>query len=372
MISNPRPSWPTRVSRLYPVFALCFALSTAVLAYAWLDTQLNLESLSQQYDSRDATLRAQVASLSKSQVDATAELAVQKAQIDETGGKLADLQQQLATANSQLSGKESALSNAQNQLSSNASELQELRSRPALFDFANDSSQPDVSVQEAAVKQLVTNAYPYIEAVYGEPYLLDQVTITFVNQYQIAGSAGEILISNGPKGISIDIHLKEFNPDDFQDTNTVIHEMIHAFHGIAVIQTSALEEGETVAATDAVMAKMTAAGKIPNFGHLYLTMTPAQYAQENATLQIPADNATFYARPDISEIYQVIGEAWQNLYTQDPTIFSQVNAEYYKHVQNGQAATSTLVLQAIKDNVPTVAGEPINQYLSQNVAFNPS
>ena len=354
----PTLSRPTRISRLYPAFALTLALSTAVLAYAWGSAEIELTDLSQTYSQRDANLRQQVLSLTADSKDSHAKLAVQQQQITDTAAKLAALQKQQSTLSSQLGTTTQQLATAQNQLSSNASELQTLRSRPPLFSFADQSSLPDVSVKEAAVRSLVSSAYGYIQGVYGQPYLLDSIKITFVKQYDIAGSAGEILISNGPKGISIDIHLKDFNPDDFQDNNTVVHEMIHAFHGVAVFQTSAIEEGETVAATDAVMAKMTADGKLPNFGHLYLQTPDSEYRQLDSSLSIRADNVAFYSDPNISRIYQVIGTAWYKMYQEDPQIFSAVNAEYYPHVQNGQTASTALALQAIRDNLKSVSGVP--------------
>lgn len=364
-------SLPTRISRLYPVFALTFALSTAVLAYAWGSSEIELKNLSALYATRDASLRQQVVSLSADSKNSHAKLTIQEQQITDTAAKLASLQKQQLSLNSQLGTTTRQLATAQNQLSSSASELQTLRARPPLFSFANQSNLTDISVKEAAVKNLVSTAYGYIQTIYGTPYLLDSVKITFVNQYNIAGSSGEILISNGPKGIAIDIHLKDFNPDDFQDNNTVIHEMIHAFHGIAVFQTSAIEEGETVAATDAVMAKMTADNKLPDFGHLYLQIPDSEYQQLNSTLAIQADNARFYASDNIAQIYQVIGQAWYKMYQADPQIFSTINAKYYKKVQNGQTATTALALQSIRDSMISVAGTPIDQYLQTQIAFNP-
>ena len=363
--------WPTRVSRLYPVFALTFALSTSVLAYAWLSTEIELKNVSQIYSQRDASLRQQVAVLTDDSKNSHAKLAVQQQQITDTGAKLAQLQKQQTELSAQLKLTTGQLATAQNQLSTNASELTQLRARPPLFSFANASSLPDLTIKEAAVKNLVSTAYGYIQTVYGQPYLLDSVKITFVDRYDIAGSAGEILISNGPKGIDIDIHLKDFNPTDFQDSNSVIHEMIHAFHGVAVFQTSAIEEGETVAATDAVMAKMTADGKLPDFGHLYLQTSEAQYQKLNSSLTISANNNNFYADANISQVYQVIGMAWYRLYQENPRIFAQLNAEYYGHIQNGEAADSKLALQAIRDNVTSVGGSAINSYLDSQVAFNP-
>ena len=362
---------PTRVSRLYPVFALTFALSTSVFGYAWGSSEIELLTLSHTYETRDESLRSQVTALTRSQKETAGILITQRAQVTQTASQLASIKTQLTQQSADLEQKKAALVSAQNQVSANATELQQLRSRPPLFSFANHSSLTDVTTKQAQVKELVANAYTYIQNIYGQPYLLNSITITFVDQYQIAGSAGEILISNGSKGISIDIHLKDFNKYDFQDSNTVIHEMIHGFHGVAVFQTSAIEEGMTVAATDAVMANMTTDHMLPDFGHLYLETDAATYATLNRSLRIPANNELLYASSDVSDIYQLIGSAWYSLYKQDSQAFKKINTYYYAHVQKGEIATTALALQAISDSVPTLKGQPIAVYLAANTAFHP-
>ena len=362
---------PIRVSRVYPAIALVFACSTTAFGYAWGSSQIELLSLSHTYDVRDESLRGQVQALTHTQKETSAQLVTQRAQVTQTAAQLATLKVQLTQQTTELDQKRTALASAQNQLSANATELEQLRSRPPLFSFANSSSQTDVETKQANVKELVTNAYTYIQDLYGKPYLLNSITITFVDQYQIAGSAGEILISNGPKGISIDIHLKDFNKYDFQDSNTVIHEMIHGFHGVAVFQTSAIEEGMTVAATDAVMSKMTAEHILPDFGHLYLDTDAATYATLNRTLRVPASNELLYASANVSDLYQMLGTAWYALYKTDPLAFKKINTAYYSHIQKGEPATTALALQVIAASVPTVSGAPIADYLQANRAFHP-
>jgi len=367
-----RFSLPTRVSRLYPAFALVFALSTAVLAYAWQSTEIELTNLSTNSQKNISELQSQVTSLGIGEKDDQAKLQVQKQQIDQAATQLADLKKQYDQASADLSTKETQLKDAQSQLTQTASELNDLRSHPPLFSFQNNSTTlQDVKTKESEIKTLITNAYDYIQTLYGQPYLLHSITITFVDNFSIAGSAGEILISNGPDGININIHLKDFDPNNFQDVNTVIHEIIHGFHGIAVFNTSALEEGITVAMTDAVMSNMIADKKLPHFDHLYITLTPGEYTSLNQTLTIPADNSAFYSNPQVAEIYQVIGMAWYQLYQNDPTIFKQINDYYYPHIQKGEKADTPLILDAIRSAIKSVNNQPIATYLAQNIAFNP-
>ena len=369
---------PTRVSRLYPVFALTFLLSSSILFYAWQSTQLELESLSTLYASRQSILTDRVKSLTADEQRNKAKLQVQKQQLDLNASKLATLQSEidqkakaLADSEQQLHSAQAQLANQQDQLSKNADELKQLRNRPPLFSFANTTNLSDIAGQESDMKSLVTDAYPYIQAIYGQAYLLHQVTITFVNSFTIAGSDGEIVIENGPKGITMNIHVKSFHRSNPQDVETIIHELIHAQHGIAVVTTSALEEGMTVAATDAVTERMIADGKLPHYTNLYLTISDSDYQRLNKILSIPADNTLFYQSPQISEIYQVIGLAWMKLYHENQSAFEKINEAYYPTVEKGGVADSATVLAAVRQVVPSVRGEPIDQFLSENRAFNP-
>ena len=364
---------PTRVSRLYPVLALCFALSTAVLFYSWQSSDIELTNLSQIYAAHQAQLTNEVAQLTADKQGDQAKLQVQTQQIADATTKLQKLQAQVDSTTKDLATEKQQLTDAQSQLTANAAALQALRAHPPLFSFQNNSSlsDTDIAAKEAAVKSVVSSAYDYIQNLYGAPYALDSITITFVNNFDIAGADGEILITNGKNGISIDIHLKDFDPTSFQDTNALIHEMIHGFHGVAVIDSSALEEGMTVAMTDAVMARMIADGKLPQFSHLYVTISDQDYAKDNSSLTIPEDSTAFYANKQIATIYQVIGKAWLNLYAQDPGIFKKVNDYYYPLVQQGQKPDVTMILAAIKASISKVGSLSIDQYLAQNIAFNP-
>ncbi|MBU6389709.1 hypothetical protein KGQ71_04315 [Patescibacteria group bacterium] len=369
---------PTRVSRLYPIFALTLAITNAIFIYAWQSADLTLSNLSV-VEQRNEALHNQVDQLTSQQSIDKSTLAFQKQEIGQNAQKLADLQKQIKAETDSLAAKDALLQQAQKQvaaqqaqLTSNASELEQLRNRPPLFSFQNQSGLADINQKEADVKALVTNAFPYIQKIYGQPYLLHQVSITFVNSLSIAGSSGEIVIKNGPGGISMDIQLEDFDKNSFQDNNTIIHEIVHAFHGIAVLDTSALEEGITVAATDAIMQAMINDGKLPDFGHLYLILSDQEYADWNTALHIPADNTLFYSSPDIAKIYQVIGKAWYRLYQQNGSFFKDFNAAYYPKVQKGISPDNALVLDTIRSVIPYVGSQSIDDYLKVNQAFDPT
>lgn len=361
---------PKRVSRLYPIFAFVLLLAASSFFYAWQETRIELESLPDLV-AKNQDLQTRYNELAKTSSQDQATLKLQKIQIDQATTKLTDLQTQLTSLNDQIGAKDTQLKNQQSQLSQNASELQNLRNRPPLFSFQNNSSNTNLSSQETQVKDVVSKAYDYIRQIYGEPYLLSNIKITFVDKFDITGSSGEILIENGPKGISIDIHLKSFDKHNFQDVNTIIHEMIHGFHGVAVFQSSAYEEGITVAATDAVMQEMINDSKLDKFDHLYLSLDSEQYLQYNKDLKVVADNDKFYLSPDISEVYQLIGEAWFKFYQADKNFFKELNTAYYPKIQKGQTAENSLVLDSIRATIKKVNGQSIDEYLNQNQAFNP-
>lgn len=298
----------------------------------------------------------------------------QNTRIDELSGNLADTAAKKEAAESQLAQKEKDLAkvekdltgktkelkesqaqieNQKAQLSQNASELEKLRGRPPLFSFQNKSSTlVDIEAKKAAIQSIVVKAYDTIAEIYSQPYLLNSVTIAFVDQFSNPNASGEILISNSSKGINLEIHLKDFDPNNFNDVNTIIHEIVHSFHGLAAMDNVAFEEGETVAATDAVMAKMTAKGDLPQFSHLYLTITPDQYQKYNNSFDIPASTNTFYGSKETPIFYQLTGYAWKKLYDADPNFFKKFNEAYYNEIKMGRAGDKDLVLAVLKNVAP--------------------
>jgi hypothetical protein len=368
---------PTRVSRIYPALSLTLAIAASVFFYAWQATRLDLYQIVN-VQSRQKELETSLANLTAQHNLDKATLQVDRQKIADANtslsnvqAKLADNVKSLGNTQQQLVQAQSQLTQQQDQLGKNASEISQLRSRPPLFSFQNKSSLADVTAKQAAVRKLITTAYTYMKDMYGDPYLLNSIKITFVDQFTIPGSSGEIVIQNSSKGIDVDIHLKDFDPASFQDNNTVAHEVTHAFAGVAVLKSSAMEEGRTVAATDAVMAKMIADGKLPHYSHLYLSLTGTEYASYNTTVFVPESNQLFYSGPDVAKIYQLIGTAWYNLYQEDPQFFKKFNAAYYPKVQQGLIPDDNLVRDTIASIVPSVRGTPIRTYLAQNAAFNP-
>lgn len=359
-----------RFRRLFIVLLIVSLVGNAYLVWLWQVERLNYQvllagsgqmielsqahnrrlavqnkGLSQTVETKDLELAAKLAEIAKTQ----AELTLVNKNLTERQKELEDKKKELAAAESQINSQKS-------QLEANSSELTKLRNRPPLFSFQNKSSTlADIETKQAAVKRIVTAAYDTIEEIYGKPYLLHSVTITFVDAFSSAKAAGEIIITNSAQGLKIDIRLKDFNENSFADVNTIIHEIIHSFHGLAVLEPTAFEEGITVAATDAVMKKMIAAGTIANFPSLYIRLTDVEYADYQQSLSIPRDSDALYASDQVVEMYQVLGKAWYLLYQADSRFFVKFNESIYAKKQAGTEITEALVLSTVKEIAPSVS-----------------
>jgi hypothetical protein len=363
---------PTRVSRVYPLLTLVLMVASSTSVYAWQNSRLLGDTAIGERERKIQELTLQVDQLTdQSKLDKAA-LQSQRAQITQISEQLLSLEGQLGEKTQQLKDAENQLTNQKNQLTANSAELEKLRNRPPLFSFQNKSSLTDFEQKKEEVKGVVTAAYDYIVALYGRPYLLNSVTITFVNTFSIPGAAGEIEISNGPQGISIDIRIQNFDKNNFAHVNTILHEIVHSFRGIAVFDSSALEEGSTVAATDVVMARMIKDGKLPDYGRLYLAISDAQYQDYNSRLKVHANNDSFYSDPLIPKVYQLVGAAWHKLYQQDNDFFRKFNDAYYTQVQQGKIIDDAGIRAIIATTISSVGGVPINQFLSEHRAFNPN
>lgn len=283
------------------------------------------------------------------------ELAKKQDELNTLSKQLTDKKKELDSKNTELASAQKQLNDQKSQLDANSSELAKLRNRPPLFSFQNKSSTlSDIEAKKESVKRVVTAAYDTIEEVYGKPYLLNSVTISFVDTFSNPNAAGEIVITNSDKGLSLEIRIKDFDANSFSDVNTIIHEIIHSYHGLAVLEPTAFEEGITVAATDAVMKKMIAAGSIPPFSPLYIRMSEAQYATYQSSLSIPRDQDALYGSAQVVEMYQVVGKAWYKLYEADSGFFKKFNEKIYAKKQAGQEITEQMVLDTIREVRPGV------------------
>lgn len=272
--------------------------------------------------------------------------------------------------NDSLSGK---IKNQESQISANSSELEKLRARPPLFLVENKSS---VSGSETAITELKTvveAAFDEIRSLYGEAYLLNQVTVQLVDSLSRPNLAGEIVIQNSKEGIKYTIKIKKFSSGSYLDVTTIVHEIIHAFHGIAFLEPVAYEEGITVAATEEIVSVLVGRGVVPNFSTRYLRISPEREAEleADANFTIPANTDSFYGSDQTSTNYQMTGRAWQSLAGGDRGFYKRFNEALYSKVRSGSEVNKVVVLDTVKQVKQEVSGKPIGEYTSSKKAFNP-
>lgn len=291
-----------------------------------------------------------------------------QSEIDTKLAELSKANQELTTKLRELDSAQKKIKAQEAQISNNASELSKLRNRPPLFNFSVKATNlTDADKKKADIERLVTDAYDVIVDVYGLPYLLHSVTIQLVDAFSNPQAAAETQISNGPDGLAIIIKLKDFDRTSFNDLNSLIHELIHTFHGLATLTPVAYEEGITVAATDVVFKQLMADGKVPNFEPLYIRTSSHGY--QTSPLTIPSSDGDFYSSSDVIDYYQLAGYGWLQLYESDKQFFKKFNEIVYTNKRDGNSISQSFSLGAIERSVSSlVNGQPISSWL-QTKAF---
>jgi uncharacterized coiled-coil protein SlyX len=356
---------PTKPSRLFVLLFIVSALANALLLinFGYWESRLLVERQSWK---NNLQLVENQATTYKQERDLAQE------DIQKKDARLADLDKQLSETTTQLATLNTRLKTQESQLAKNSAELQALRSRPPLFKFESATAR-DVTQDKADVEAVVTKAFTAIEALYGQPYILHQITISFVDSLSIPGAVGEITIENSAEGISITIKITDFSKDDPECVDTIIHEIIHAFHGLAAFNAPVTEEGITVAATDSIMATLAAQGVIAA-STPFISLSDAEAASLNSTLGPPPADSSFYDLPKstVQQYYELAGWSWQQLAQEDADFFRNFNEALYEKVANGNRPTPTLIRTLVSQVKPTVRGESTATWLTSQVIFNPS
>ncbi len=364
-------SKPKRPSRLFIVLFSISAVVNAVLLinFGFWESRLLIERQSWR-NSLDSA-EAQADTYKQERDLAQEDIAVKDARLAELDKTLSETSTKLKNTETALSSLNARVKAQESQLAKNSAELQALRDRPPLFKFESSSSR-DVTTDKADAQTVVTAAYDVIKSIYGQPYILHQITIQFVDSLSIPGAVGEIEIENSAEGISITIKLTSFSKDDPDNVDTIIHEIIHGFHGIAALSAPVTEEGIAVAATDRVMSLLAANGIIPE-STSYISLTDEQAAALNASLGPPPDDSSFYSLPKatVQQYYQLAGWSWRKLTEADSQFFTKFNEALYTQVAAGNSATPSLVRSLINQITPAVAGQNTASWLASQVIFNP-
>ncbi|MDO8471957.1 MAG: hypothetical protein Q7S64_02300, partial [bacterium] len=373
-----QPFWPTkeeflaRPRRLSRLFVLLFIFSATLNAlliifagyqtFSTVDAQKKLESIASTNLNLALKYKAERDDLQLSVAEKNTQLKQLNSDLVTAKKDLGSAQKQLTTLNDQIKSQKS-------QLSANSSELDALRARPPLFKFISSTGR-DVSADETAVKEIVTTAYDAISNIYGKPYLLNQIKIEFADNLQINGAVGEINIANTSSGIEITIKLLNFDKNSNEDVNTLVHELIHGFHGVAALESPALEEGMTVAATDVVLTQLSEQGTISSIPS-FITLSEEEANTLNGSLGQPSSGNAFYSSAKVGVYYQLAGWSWFQLYRANHNFFKSFNEALYKKVQQGENVTDETVRTIIRENVSTVNGQSGPDFVAGQIMFNP-
>ncbi len=353
-----------RLHRLAQIGSVLILVTTsATLGYTRWTDQVAYQGVIDNQAIRLQDAESQIKHLSSDLTASTRQLEATNKKVTEQQATLDKITTDLAAKQKELDSASKKIKDQESQLAANSSELSKLRNRPPLFSFSVESSSlANVEQKKEDVKQVVTAAYDVIADIYGKPYLLHSVTIAFVNSFSNDNALAEINISNSSDGLAITIKLKDFDKNNFNDVQAVVHEMIHSFHGLSVLSPVAYEEGETVAATDVVVARLIDQDKIPSFKPLYIRMSESEY--RDSSLTIPTSTSKFYTSDDVSEYYQLIGYGWYQLYKADPDFFKNFNETIYSQKREGNEVTAEMVTTTVESVLhKSVAGGSVPDWL---------
>ena len=364
-------SKPKRVSRIFVVLFIFSTVMNAVLAFGYGYNQLITNRIRSTYESSVNSALAQTARYKQERDDAQASVAQKNEQLANLNAELSEKTKHLTEVEAQLDATNAKIKSQEAQLAANSTELNQLRGRPPLFSFQTTTAR-DVSTDVADVKTVVSAAYDTIAQVYGSPYILHQITINFVDpgDLDIPGASAQITITNSSQGLTMEVKLPTFDKDSYENVNTIVHEIIHGFHGLAALNAPVMEEGITVAATDAVMSKLYTQGIIP-YNQSFVTLTAAQAAQLNTSLPVPSATSSFYQTANVGTYYNLAGWTWEQLYGADAQFFTKFNEALYAKAVAGVSLTPAVVRDIIAQITSTVNGQTVSAFIAQQITLNP-
>jgi len=363
---------PRRVSRVFVLLFIFSATLNGILAISFGYTKLAAARLQTTHDESISSALKQTTQYKQERDDAQASVAQKNEQLTNLNAELSAKTKHLTEVETQLASTTAKLKTQEAQLAANSSELEQLRGRPPLFSFQKSTSR-DVASDEADVRAIVTAAYDTIAAVYGDPYILHQITINFVDtdDLDIPGASAQITISNSSQGLTMEVKLPGFDKDSFENVNTIVHEIIHGFHGLAALNAPVMEEGITVAATDTVMSKLFQQGVITHSEN-FITLTAEQANQLNGSLDQPSATSSFYQSPRVGTYYNLAGWSWQQFYEEDSQFFSKFNTALYNKSVAGASLTPAVVREVIAQTVTSVNGQPVADFVNGQITLNPT
>lgn len=358
-------------SKLLPYLLVLLVLESILAGVAYLNQSTSIafnESLSTKED-LVYKVGSKARELKGEKEAVTTELSQKESELTTKQTEFSNLSTEYSQKLKQLDDANRKIKDLQGQLTATSNEITKLRTKPPVFTFKVESSNiSNVEQKKEDIKSVVTNAFPIIEDVYSKAYLLHSVTISFVDTLSVPGAYAEVKITNGTDGLSINIRITDFDKNKFDDINAILHEIIHAFHGLAALDSPAYEEGITVAATDVVMEKLIAQNKIDSFNPLYIRLSSDSYYSTSLTL--PNDRSFYTDTNNAAQYYQIAGYGWYQIYKADSNFFKTFNEKLYKKVREGETVNDATVKQLIKDSTTnSIHGKTISEWL-ETKAFN--
>ncbi len=205
------------------------------------------------------------------------------------------------------------------------------------FEYSDDWQGEQLEQLKAAVAAI----YPKIKEFYGAPSANNTVTITRDTETQYGGyfvpSLNEIAL-NCDKNFTIS--------DSY---GTLIHEIIHAFHGDYCIWSNPWEEGMTEAAEEIINNKM-------HNWHYEIG-----WESTYDVLNFPS-----WFQTDMYPPYYQGGAAWAKIYYENNNFFKNFNKEYYKDRSNDNGMIQNTLFEVIQQ----VEGTPIQDWYAQQQIFH--
>ena len=215
------------------------------------------------------------------------------------------------------------------------------------------------STDQAFLQQFVSLAYPRIVALYGQPSWSGQVEIVNAGTLDTSTiSQVQRLAFGGYDSANARIYLPIFdNVDSF--AHALLLNMVHAFHGPAVFQYDAWEQGFARAAA-AVVARDPVFGFQDVTANYLYSLLPFydllnQAPLANSTFFPPSQaNLTLQGQTTIGKMLLpragMSGAAWLKVYIENQGFFRQFNAAYYAQLDPaapGKLAGNVPVLRQI-------------------------
>jgi uncharacterized repeat protein (TIGR01451 family) len=229
---------------------------------------------------------------------------------------------------------------------------------PNKLTFTFDSPEHPWTADELnIINNALTDFYPVIETLYGEPAFAITVNVRKDPSINFPGEYSPI--------------TKEIVLRDATQLDVLCHEMIHAFRDENMLLINSYEEGMTRAVEVEVFNRL-AAYTFWNENHSY--MYDVYYEGLNRQV-IGSQSGNFnYASPFLLLRYDLAGYAWAKVFTENSNFFVDFNRTLYDRTLLDPLILSDVsILRDIASSLqPVVEGKPFLTWYEQQGIFDPT